>query len=124
MSGNSLLVDSNIALYLLEGNAEVEQMLDAQKVYVSFVTQLELLGYKGISAVDKVHINKLLNDCIIIDINDAIKAHTIAIRERHRIKLPDSIIAGTAMYLGVPLITADKGFKPIRGLSLVLLEET
>ncbi len=123
MSGNSVLIDTNIALYLLEGNEETEQMLHGGKVYVSFVTQLELLGYKGISEAEKVHVNNLLNDCIIIDINDAIKAHTIAIRERHKLKLPDSIIAGTAMFLGVPLITADKGFRPIRGLSLVLFEE-
>ena len=123
MSGNSVLIDTNIALYLLEGNTEAEQMLDGRKVYVSFVTQLELPGFKGISASEKVHVESLLSDCIIIDINDAIKAHTIAIRERHRIKLPDSIIAATALYLGVPLITADRGFRSIQGLSLVLFEE-
>lgn len=84
MSGNSVLIDTNIAQYLLEGNTEAEQMLDGRKVYVSFVTQLELLGFKGISSSEKVHVESLLSDCIIIDINDAIKAHTIAIRERHR----------------------------------------
>jgi predicted nucleic acid-binding protein len=42
MSGN-IFVDTNIAIYLLSGNEQVADLLDGQTVYLSFVTELELL---------------------------------------------------------------------------------
>lgn len=38
------------------------------------------------------------------------------------IKLPDAIIAATAIKNRVPLLTADKGFRQIAELDLILLE--
>jgi predicted nucleic acid-binding protein len=38
------------------------------------------------------------------------------------VKLPDAIIAATSLYLDLPLLTADVGFKKIPNLKLILLE--
>jgi len=38
------------------------------------------------------------------------------------IKLPDAIIAATALYLDLPLLTADKEFSKIPDVKLILLE--
>jgi len=38
-------------------------------------------------------------------------------------KLPDSIIAGTALSMGIPLITADLDFKVIKSANIILYEE-
>ena len=38
------------------------------------------------------------------------------------VKLPDAIIAATALYLDLPLLTADTGFQKIQDLKLILLE--
>lgn len=38
-------------------------------------------------------------------------------------KLPDSIIAATAIYAEITLLTADKGFLKISELNLALYEE-
>ena len=43
------------------------------------------------------------------------------LRRIYKTKLPDAIIAATAMVHGLPLITADVGFKKIEGLRLELL---
>jgi len=64
----------------------------------------------------------LLSDCIIIDINPSIKNTTIEIRQKHKVKLPDAIIAATANSLDLPLVTADKDFKTIEDLTLILFE--
>jgi predicted nucleic acid-binding protein len=44
-----------------------------------------------------------------------------AIRQNNKIKLPDAIIAATAMQYGLPLVTADKGFSKITNLDLLLI---
>lgn len=49
MSGNHFLIDTNIALYLLGGDKDLAEIIQGSKLYVSFITQLELLGYQGIS---------------------------------------------------------------------------
>ncbi len=62
-----------------------------------------------------------LETCQIIELNPAIKSAVVALRRQHRVKLPDAIVAATALWLGVPLLTADTGFSHIAGLDVVLL---
>jgi len=52
MSGNevSILIDTNIALYLFGGDARIADLLEGQVIYVSFITELELLGYPDLSS--------------------------------------------------------------------------
>ena len=50
------------------------------------------------------------------------KEQTILLRKKYGIKLPDAIIAATAIKNRVPLLTADKGFRQIAELDLILLE--
>jgi predicted nucleic acid-binding protein len=45
----------------------------------------------------------------------------IELRQQIKIKTPDAIIAATSQYLQIPLVTADKGFKNILGLELILI---
>jgi len=123
MSGNSFLLDTNVVLYLLSGNKTITTILDGTQPYISFITQLELLGYKGISQKDLQVVKEFLKECIIVDITEEIKKHTIAIRQKHKVKLPDSIIAATAMFLEIPLFTADKGLSKISNLTIALYSE-
>jgi predicted nucleic acid-binding protein len=122
MSGNSLLVDTNIVLYLLSGDKTLASFLKGKKLYVSFITQLEILGYEGIKKSDLRKIELFLNDCTIIDIQSDIKNKVIEIRKIGKIKLPDAIIAATSSYLGIPLISSDKGFEKISSLDLILYQ--
>ena len=52
MNGNSLLLDSNIVLYLLNGDTTLIPLLEEKQLYVSFVTQLELLSYHSLSTTE------------------------------------------------------------------------
>ena len=45
-----------------------------------------------------------------------------AIKQQHPIKLPDAIIAATAIYLDMPLLTFDRGFRNISNLKLIMLD--
>jgi predicted nucleic acid-binding protein len=123
MSGTKLLIDTNIALYLLGGNQTIQAVLDKNTIFISFITQLELLGYKGITDLEKNQIKNFIKDCVIIDINDEIKIKTIEIKEKVTIKLPDAIIAATSIVFDLPLLSADKGLIKIENLNLILFED-
>ena len=123
MNGNNIILDSNIVLYLLNGDQTLVPLLENRKIYLSFITQLELLGYKGITAEDQEKINPFLSECVIIDINPVIKSFSIRLRQDFGIKLPDSIIMATSLYLDIPIITADKAFKKVRELDLIYYEK-
>jgi predicted nucleic acid-binding protein len=62
-----------------------------------------------------------LSECYIVDIEPQIKELTIDIRSKSKIKLPDSIIAATAIYFDMPLLTTDRGFNRIPDLDAVIL---
>jgi len=44
------------------------------------------------------------------------------VKQKHIIKLPDAIIAATAIYLDMPFLTFDKGFKNIPNLKLIMCD--
>ncbi len=122
MSGHSFLVDTNMLILLINGNDRVAELLDGCRLNVSFITELELLSAQGLQQSQIKTIENLLADCIIVDINPRIKNSAISLRRKNRIKLPDAIIAATAITLEIPLLTADKGFKPLDDLTQILFE--
>ena len=120
MSGNSVVLDTNIVLYLLNGDKILSQLLFQKKLYLSFITQLELLGFRGITNHQQKEISKFISDCIVIDINDDIKSEVIDLRKKHNLKLPDSIILATARFLSLPLIASDIDFEAIQTTEIII----
>jgi len=123
MNGNNIFVDTNILIYLLDKDEALVSLLDSNSVYISFITELELLSYRKYSLHEKDKLSELLNDCIIIDINPSIKKNAITHRVKNKLKLPDASIAATAQYLSLPLLTADKDFKKINKIDVLLYEK-
>lgn len=119
MSGNRLFLDTNIILYLLSGDDTLAEIVNNKQLYISVITELELFCYKGIKEKEENIINEFVSQCKIISINSAVKKETIRIRRNYNTKLPDSIIIATALYLDLPLITADIEFKRVEELTLI-----
>jgi predicted nucleic acid-binding protein len=111
MNGNSVLLDTNIVLYLLGGDKVLAELLNQKKLYLSFISQLELLGFRGITQKQQTEINRFVQECIVIDINEEIKKEVIQLRKSTKLKLPDTIVLATGRYLSLPLITSDLDFK-------------
>jgi predicted nucleic acid-binding protein len=55
-------------------------------------------------------------------LNSGVKNIVIDLRRKYSIKLPDAIIAATAIFLNIPLISADKHFEKIAELMFVLYQ--
>lgn len=119
MSGKEILIDTNIALYLLNGSEALANMLQGKDVYISFITELELIGYKNITESEEKRIAELIDDCSIIALNNSIKHRYKEIRRNYSLKLADAIIAATSLTFDIPLITADKQFQKIEELNLI-----
>ncbi len=98
-------------------------MLNQKQLYISVITDLELLAYKGITAKEEKVIKEFVSQCKVININNSIKLETIRIRKAYKTKLPDSIIIASALYLDLPLITSDFEFKKVVELALVQYEK-
>lgn len=98
MSGNRYFIDTNIALYLLSGDEAIIDLLNEQDIYISVITEMELLCYKDLTEKDIIVIKEFIQSCIVIELNQMIKEDTIRIKKLNKIKLPDAIIASTSLF--------------------------
>ena len=113
MSGNNVLLDTNIVLYLLNGEETLIPLLEEKNLFLSFITQLELLGARYLKPNDILQIKQFISECTVIDITPGIKEFAISIRQKYTVKLPDCIILATSLWLNMPLISADHDFSKI-----------
>ncbi|HRH56074.1 MAG TPA: PIN domain-containing protein, partial [Chitinophagales bacterium] len=106
-------------LYLLDGQDLAFQLTNNKSIFLSFISEIELLGFKKLTVKEEKQIRNLLNDNIIIDINAPIKQIAIDLRKKYALKIPDLIIAATSVYLDLPLISADAAFKNIEDINFI-----
>jgi predicted nucleic acid-binding protein len=77
MNGNKLFLDTNIIVYFLEGDDTLADFLNGRTIYISFITQLELLSHGRITPDEEEKIEQFLSQCIVTDINPVIKKEAI-----------------------------------------------
>ena len=122
MNGVSILSDTNPLVYLLDGNEAAFEYLDGKQIWISVISELELFGKKGLRKTEIEEIELLLENCIIVDINPEIKRITKKLMQGIQIKLPDAIVSATSIYLDLPLLSSDGGFKKVKDLNFIHLE--
>ena len=119
MSGNKYLLDTNIILYLLAGDKVLAEIIGNRTSYISLITEMELFSNPQMKAGEEKFILAFLSDCIIVEMNAAIKQMALTIRKKSGLKLPDSIIAATAEYENLSLLTADSDFNKLKSLNIL-----
>ena len=122
MSGHKLFLDTNIVLYLLGGDHVLATILDQKEIFISVITEMELLAYPNISMAETQRIAHFLSDCQIIELRPDIKEIAIEMRKNHQLKLPDAIVAASAKLMDVPLISADKIFQRVANINFILYQ--
>jgi predicted nucleic acid-binding protein len=113
MNGVKFLLDTNVIIGMYHKSTEVKVLLHDRKVIISqcaysAITRMELLGFPSITDIEQQAIKTLLNKMVRIAITEDIEATTITFKQRHRVKLPDAIIAATAITYNLELLTLDK----------------
>lgn len=122
MNGNRLFADTNIILYFLQGKQEVIDLLADKELLLSEISEIELLSFPNLSVEQEKELKSFISECTVVGLNQEVKNLTIALRKSSRQKVPDTIIAASAIYYKVPLITADKNFSRFEMLDLILFE--
>jgi len=116
-----ILADTNALGYLQKKHTTVIALLDGKQVFISEFTEMELLCNPNLLKSERVATQSLLDDCYIVSLNEQIKQTAIKIRLSTRMKLIDSIIAATAVWLDVPIVTHDSGFDRVKNMATVII---
>ncbi len=125
MGKEKYLIDTNIAIeYIGETLPEKAlYLLDSifdNHFYISVINKIELLGFASITKEEELKFRELINAAEIIELNEDIVNSTIDIRKTYKTKLPDAIIAASALFNNFTLITRNtKDFNKIEGLDIL-----
>ncbi len=114
MRNERVAIDTNILLYVLGGDASVHELLKGRDVVASAMVRMEAMVYHGKDNGHLAQVQRFLERCHLEEIHRSIQDLAVDIRKRYRLKLPDAVIAATAIHLGIPLITADKTFAKLK----------
>lgn len=119
--GTRYLIDTNVVLDFMgnklpeKGKIQIARIID-EEINFSVINNIELLGFSKVEQ-DLIEFVTCSN---IHPIDDAIVDKTIEIRRLFKIKLPDAIIAATAMINDMVLVSRNtKDFKTVKGLKAI-----
>lgn len=119
-------------MYLLDSNTVIDfcnsklplnakNLLSGIEPIVSVITSIELFASNKTTQNEKLTLEEFIKFAIVYEsLNTNIVAKTIAIRQQYKTKLPDAIIAATALVYDLILITRNtKDFDSIEGLKVI-----
>ena len=92
------------------------KVLNGSEIIISIITAIEFLAWPKLTAAGVPIANALLDQYYTENIGRQIRDRAAWIKRHHKLKLPDAVIAATAMHLKAPLITRDKGFNKLSDL--------
>ncbi len=122
---SACLLDSNILIYHINGELnEREERLFSDMVkagaYISVISRIEILGWQRHTKESLKITRDLIQRLREYSLTSKVAELCISIRQKYRVKLPDAIIAATALYLSLPLMTRNvKDFSLIPDLKLI-----
>ena len=100
------VLDTNVILYFLGGRLAAP--FPAGSYAISVISELELLAYPGLASSEEQRIRAFLAEIPVTDLTQAVKHHAVNLRKRFGLKLPDAIVAATALALEATLLTNDQ----------------
>ena len=114
MNGKRYLLDTNAVIQLLAGNPSLIKMVeDSDFLAISVISKLEFLSYPDLTEDEKCAFSELLADLTVFDLmasDSALMQEAVAMRIDGGLKLPDAVIAATALVNGCEVITNDAHF--------------
>jgi hypothetical protein len=122
--GKKYLLDSNVIIGYLaakipqNGMKIVSEIVD-QIPNISVISQIEVLRFND-TPENEATIEKFFNASIIYPLSSNVVKRTIQLCKQNKIKLPDAIIAATALTEGFTLVTRNiSDFNKIPNLELL-----
>lgn len=113
MSGIDHVVDTSVIIGLLKGHSGAVEMarnagLTLHRAAISQITRMELLGYPGLTEEEERAARSFVGACQVIGLDEVVEGHAVRMRRAGLLKLPDAIVAGSALATGARLLTLDQ----------------
>ena len=122
--GAGYLIDSNVVIGYLDNKIHKKGMtfinaLVDERPNISVITKIELLRFSAPVAAYKI-LTDFTDASVIYNLDNTVVDATIVICKQNRIKLPDAIIAATALVNGFVLLSRNiADFKNIKDLQVI-----
>ena len=115
------LIDTNIIIYYLEGEQAVVSFLHTHrgKLSISPITWMETLSY-SFSADEEQIVRAFLQEFRLIEFSSPVMELSVEIRRMKKMKLPDAIIAASAVHHDLTLVT--RNIKDFKGTAVKTLD--
>lgn len=124
--GKGYLTDTNIIIYYLGGIQLSERALDfidsifSEEKNISVITRMELLAFRFQNQADEKRVKGFVKSTTVFQLSSDVEKAAIKLRKNYKLKLPDAVIAATALTNGFMLLTRNtKDFKKVKGLKLI-----
>ncbi len=120
--GTRFLLDTNSVIYYLDNALPKLTMIFLDKILdietnISVISKIELLGWYIPTEVSIQPVQNFVNIATVLSLTEPIVEKVIEIRRSRKIKLPDAIIAATALVHNLEIISRNKSdFSNIKGL--------
>lgn len=115
------LIDTNIVIYYLEGEQAAVSFFRTHRgqLAISSITWMETLSYP-FSADEELVVRSFLKEFRLIEVIYPVMELTVGIRRKKKIKLPDAIIASSAIHNDLTLVT--RNIKDFKGIEVKILD--
>lgn len=108
------LIDTNILIDIHAGRMS----LDAKEGHYAYsiISEIELLSWTAIKPLQEQELRYLLSHLHRVELDALVREAAIRLRRQHRLKLPDAVIAASAIVHDAVLLTNDQQLLTIPSL--------
>lgn len=125
-ASQALVFDSSVLILFLNDALPKETIdllnghLQTAKALISSIVRAEVLAWPGHSSLSLDAARALLDVCKLVPVDAAVADEAARIRRATGLKLPDALIAATALLQAAALVSANgKDFRRVSGLTLI-----
>ena len=116
-----MLLDSNIIIYSVQSeHSFLRKFIAEHSPAISALSYVEVLGYPKLTEEEQVYFEQFFHVAKVLPISSQVLSRAVLLRQKQKMTLGDSIIAGTALVYGRTLVTRNiKDFQWIEQLTLL-----
>lgn len=101
-----MLLDSNIIIYAAQpDHVALRHFIETHTPAVSVISQIGVLGYHKLTEEDRQFLEQFFRTAERLPLSESVGQWAIKLRQRRKMTLGDSIVAGTAIVYERTLVT-------------------